>query len=229
MQSRIPTRRDAIGWVTASVCAPVIGLGTVPFAAAAVSVPSGFRKTLEHARMALDTSTLQDFDPARVLPNPDFEYDLAVKHAGSKFEIRYAVQDLGPIQKEMDKKSQEAEADGDPQTVAVPFGDSYTTFAETAVMNMSLKTPQGPVMSPPNEFNPDSVRNEFGADWGFNCWFQPSPTFANYTDGIAVAIYRDDVRTLAFMVYLYQAKEQGGMADDDHALLERTFYALRFE
>jgi hypothetical protein len=46
---------------------------------------------------------------------------------------------------------------------------------------------------------------------------------------MAVAIYLHSVRSSAYMIYLYRAKDDGGMTDETTALLTQTFYAVRFQ
>ena len=76
--------------------------------------------------------------------------------------------------------------------------------------------------NPPRDFDPDAVRAEFGANWGMTCAFIPRPTFAKHPNGRYVAIYRHDVRTFAYMIYLYEAKAEGGMTEEMDALLAKN-------
>ena len=62
MKLVVPTRRQTIGWAAALIGAPLTAAWRVPFAAAAVSVPSEFRGKLKRAKLGLDTSKLHDFD-----------------------------------------------------------------------------------------------------------------------------------------------------------------------
>jgi hypothetical protein len=229
MKAILLTRRKAIGLVAASMCSPafVVGMiGVTPFAAAAVSIPPEFLRQLTRAKLTLDTSKLHDFDPARVLPNSHFAYDLGAKHSRTAFELRYALRDVAPMEREINSKRR---APRSAQSIVLPFETVLPSFAETGVMNMSQPLPQGPAMTEPKPFDADAVRAEFGADWGFVCRFTPRSTFAKYPAGGAVVIYRHDVRTLAYIVQLYGTDEGGKMPDDTFELYRRTFYALRFE
>lgn len=227
MEPMAPTRRDALIGLSLAIFTPVLSAAMPGEAAAQVTLPAAFAKSLLRSKLVMDTSRLADFAIARVLPNPHFEYDFAIRHNTARFEVRYAVRDLTSIEKDIEKSKREVGRN--PMNVVVPFENLLPDMAELPIMNMSVQSREGPRMGTPRMFAPEAVSREFGANTGFSCRFSPRSTFANFPDGIVTVIYRHDVRTMVHMIYLYEAEPQGGMPEAVQKIWRDIYYVLRFQ
>ncbi len=148
-------------WLT-SVPAAVLTLGLFTSGLhAQLSLPAEFSRTLGQRGMMLDSGPLAGYELVPVIPNDDMEYDVALRSASGRLEVRYALR-------------------------WDPGGNSFSAFALTTLLNVgSGEDALGPF--PPQavraEFNADrGVSGPFAPRSTFS---------SDYDSGIMVAIWAE--------------------------------------
>jgi hypothetical protein len=187
------------------VCAP-------RSAQAAVKLPAAFERQLRQGKLSLDLAELKDFEPARVLPNPHFEYDFAVRHQSEKLEIRYAIRSMA----------------GKVRTEPQFLGNDLHVDAVVGLANMARQTRAGPEIRE-SRVPPNDARDLFNADWALFCRFRPHPAFASHAHGLAFVAYSAVSKTSFYMIYLYFGREEDGrMSKETSDVFNRVYLAPRF-
>jgi hypothetical protein len=164
-----------------------------------------FIRELDDADLVFRETLLKDFAPAPIIENRHMNYELAASLDQPRLEIRYAIRTYDPSPRE---------AEVSPENMAEPM---FTT----TLLNI---TQQDSDILESAAFAPDSVKNEFNADWGASAVIIPKAEFSggDFDRCMVVFIYKE--RAGAFMFYLYNsATQEAAMRGWDG-----VFYALRF-
>jgi hypothetical protein len=172
---------------------------------AAVTLPKDFASEIERGGLVFNVNVFREFNAARMIPNPHFEYSFALRHKRLPFEARYTTRYL-----------------------SAPKGINQDAMLEayvsSSIMNMARKESSGPVMEGPRPFNSNAVRNEFGADWGVTSMIVPEPTFSKYNSGLVNVIYLKEKDVLGYSIYLFNTPS----SDEIMGIIKEIFHAMRF-
>jgi hypothetical protein len=98
----------------------IFGLLWTATAVAQVQPTNEFALELNRRGLAFDAVVFRDFTVVRVLPNPHFNYSIAVRHRTLPFEVRFATRELTPAGQLKEDSLREG-------------------LATTSIMNMSRK------------------------------------------------------------------------------------------
>lgn len=189
--------------------------------ATGVELTKKFAAELTESELVFDPTVFGEFAVARVLPNPHFDYEFALKHRNLPFEVRFATRHL-PADTVIHPRPQSPSKQRNSINVHVPT--DVEIYVITSIMNMVPKGDKGLVMADPEPFDTDAVKAEFNADWGATSRIVPDPTFAKYESGLVNVIYRDKNKVLGYFIFLYNGEMSGQM----QSTLEKVFYAMRF-
>ena len=149
-------------FLVTSVPAAVLTLGLFTSGLhAQLSLPAEFSRTLGQRGMMLDSGPLAEYELVPVMPNNDMEYDVALRSASGRLEVRYALR-------------------------WDPGGNSFSAFALATLLNVGSGEdalgpfPQKAVRA---EFNADrGVSGPFAPRSTFS---------SDYDSGIMVAIWAE--------------------------------------
>jgi hypothetical protein len=204
MKSRKPksalTRRAFVGLAAAASVLPACRPSL-----AQAALPPSFEAGLKTCGLVFDSSGLQNFAPARILPNPHVTYEYAVRHLTRPVEIRYILRGNAGVK---DKAG---------------FALDLTVYMK----NMTRKDPASQRDIHFEYFKDADVRDEFNADIGASGIFMPDPTFAVHTTGLCSAICNYKTGSLAFVVFLFQRGPEG-MSNDDTQIFMQSYHTIRF-
>jgi len=170
-----------------------------------VILPKDFAVEIQRRGLAFNVKVFREFEVGRVIPNPHFEYSLALRHRRLPFEARYATRYLSSALGIIDEALLGA-------------------YVSSSIMNMARKETSGPVMSELKAFDSNAVQTEFGADWGVTSVITPEPTFSKYDSGSVNVIYLKKKRALGYSIYLFPAEP----SDEIVQIIDEIFHAMQF-
>lgn len=149
-----------------------------------------------------------------VIENSQMNYEFAIKYPDKKFEVRYAIRPLG-------SRIEEYKANIKNQKPGDSFADPNKMYAASLLAityNIS-----GGKFAKSQDFDKNSVKQEFNADWGATTFVEVNNTFSQgYKYCMMVAIHKDDCAD-AYIFF---------MTDDKAQIMELAlpaFYALKFK
>jgi hypothetical protein len=166
----------------------------------------------------LDSNDLQfrmpeGYRKVRTHENPDMYYNFAIKNKKKKLEIRYTVLPLGSLSDLYNKSRTDT-------SIKAVKADSV--FGKTMLM-VNMLNISDTIYRDIVAFDPASVKNEFGADWGGFAMSQPRTTFAKgYKYCVIVGIHKNNVAD-GFITYLFD--DIAAVTDDIYGA---DFYCMQF-
>ncbi len=150
----------------------------------------------------------------KTIDNDQMNYEFSVKYPDKKFEVRYAIRPLV----EMIVQYKVNEVNKKPGVTLIDPNKLYLASFQAIAMNIS-----GGQFKNSQEFDRNSVKNEFNADWGSVTLVETGKTFGQeYKYCLMLAIHKDDCAD-AYIFFLSESK------DDLMALAQPAFYSLKFK
>lgn len=155
----------------------------------------------------------KDFIQAKVIENDDVIYQNAIKSKKNKLEIRYSVFSLKEQIKEYEEWKNSKEKNG----VRTDPNNGHQLFTLAVVENIAgSENPKG------TKFPDESVKNEFGANWGASFFVECKSGFGKgYKYAMITALHKDSVAN-AYITYLF----------DDYKTVQaeivNVFYSMKF-
>jgi hypothetical protein len=176
------------------------------------NLPKKFTDLLSITKMTFNQP--DEYSEIQVIENQQMNYEYAIINNAKDFEIRYAIRPLD----EMIKNYNEREKNKKPGDTNIHPNKLHTATFQAVVFNVS-----GGKFPKIGEFNPESVKKEFNADWGALTMVEVGKEFGtNYKYCFLIAIHKDDVGD-AYCFYLSNTKE--GITKN----MQAPFHALRFK
>jgi len=167
-------------------------------------IPESFTEKIEHCN--INFIQPEGFEETEIIENPDQSYDFAIKHKELKVEIRYFIRAYDETEIEFNRTA--------PNIKGAMF--------MATIMNMTHGK-----SSEFEEFPPDAVKKEFGADWGatsiveLDCEFGKGYKYCTLT-----TIHKNDIGDV-YVFYLYDEIEALYKKMND--LSNNWFYTVTFK
>lgn len=176
------------------------------------SLPTEFSELLDRAQMSFETPEGMVY--TKPIPNPQMNYEYAVKMPKKKFEVRYAIRPLDTYVKEYEEFLRNKK-DGD---IMVEPNKLHSALMQATVMNIS-----GGQLPEISEFDSKAVKKEFNADWGAVAFVQAGKEFGQkYKYCLVVALHKDNIGN-AYYFYLSDRN------DNISELMIPAFHSLKFK
>ena len=176
------------------------------------NLPKKFTDLLD--RSAMNFNQPDQYSETEVIENPQMNYEYAIINNAKDFEIRYAIRPLD----ERIKNHNEREKNKKPGDINIHPNKLHTATFQAVVFNVS-----GGKFPKIGEFEPESVKKEFNADWGALTMVEVGKEFGtDYKYCLLITIHKDDVAD-AYFFYLSNTKE------DITKNMQAPFHALRFK
>ena len=176
------------------------------------NLPKQFTDLLNITKMTFDQP--DQYSETPVIENPQMNYEYAIINNAKEFEIRYAIRPLD----ERIKNHNEREKNKKPGDINIHPNKLHTATFQAVVFNVS-----GGKFPKIGEFEPESVKKEFNADWGALTMVEVGKEFGtDYKYCLLITIHKDDVAD-AYFFYLSNTKE------DITKNMQAPFHALRFK
>lgn len=165
-------------------------------------------------RCGMSFTAPEGMEEPALLENRQMGYEYALRIPGKKFEARWAIRPL-------DTHIEEYKASlSDSNTIRVDPNKWYRSVMMATVLNIS-----GGEMSEIGDFPPESVKREFGADWGATAFVPVGEEFGpGYDYVMAIAIHKDD-QADAYIFFLMSED----LVEEAQVLMQPFFYALKFD
>lgn len=160
-----------------------------------VELPNQFIDLLERAKMTFDKPT--GFSDAKLIENSEMNYEYAIQNATKKFEIRYSIRPLDHAIAEYEER-EKAKKQGDSN---INPNDLYASIFQMLILNIS-----GGELPEIREFDKQTVKAQFKADWGASTFVRISTEFGQkYKYCMIVAIHKNELGD-AYLFFLSESK-----------------------
>ena len=176
------------------------------------NLPKKFTDLLD--RSALNFNQPDQYSETEVIENPQMNYEYAIINNAKDFEIRYAIRPLDDRIKNYNEREKNKKS-GD---INIHPNKLHAATFQAVVFNVS-----GGKFPKIGEFNPESVKKEFNADWGALTMVEVGKEFGtDYKYCLLITIHKDDVGD-AYCFYLSNTQE--GITKN----LQAPFHSLKFK
>ncbi|WP_018627546.1 hypothetical protein [Niabella aurantiaca] len=157
-----------------------------------------------------------NFDTVSIIPNPDMNYELALKSKTKDLEIRYSIRPLKERIEQFEKRKKDT-------TIKMSAGahpnKMYTAAFLAVIMNTSGNHQK---MTGFKNFPPEAVKKEFNANWGATTVYPLKSIFGKgYGNCMTVTLHGDDQADV-YIFYLFNNRE-------DVTAVMPAFHAIRFK
>ena len=188
-----------------------------------VPTPENAQNTLDLAGMTFTMP--KDAVAVPVVKNVQMHYEYAVTFKDQPFEVRYAIAPMG-------YSVAEAYNGGKGVTPRKTEAKDNDMLAKVFAMNIAMNVAGG-VDSPDKswqDFPPEAVKREFGADWGNTRLIEiKNNSFGTeYKHCVMVTLHKNDVAS-AYIFYLSDTKENLMRLMNELIAKTGAFYALKFK
>jgi hypothetical protein len=173
------------------------------------SLPETFNELLKRSGLVFDSPL--GLIPVKIVENRQMNYEYALKYPNKNFEIRYAIRPLDYLLNQFEKSKKLGEISINPNKL-------YSSSLQATVLNIS-----GGKLTDIAQFDKNSVKQEFNADWGATTFLDVGKEFGqNYKYCMVVAIHKDN---LADVYIFYLSDTKIGFNE----LVEPAFHSLKFK
>ena len=169
-----------------------------------------FKSILDECGMQV--SIPNEFVESKIIDNDDMAYEYAIKYPDKDFELRYSIRPIRYKKYANDTVQNEMESQRG-------FRNSqYRIILQTVILNIT-----GGIDYRIKEFDKESVKEEFNADWGATTFVNLNSNFGKgFKYCMLVAIHKDDYAD-AYYFYLSNSKDKFSESMDP------LFHTLRFD
>lgn len=176
-------------------------------------IPKEFTQLLNRSK--LDFVTPDAFIPVKCIFNTQMDYDYALKHRATKFEIRYAILPMDSALVKYERRTKNGDR------VAHPNKESEPTYRAT-LLNLGMGGLSNMKLPKITYLDSTTIKKEFNADWGATALVDVGADFGqDYRYCLTMILHKDFIGD-AYIFYLYDDK-------DDYALAKEYLHTLRFK
>ena len=148
-----------------------------------------------------------------IITNEQMNYEYALRYPENNFEVRYAIRPLDLLIEEHN----ENEKNKNPGDIYIHPNKLHKSLLQATILNIS-----GGQLPQIQQFDTNSVKSEFNADWGATTFVAVGKEFGqDYKYCMVVALHKEDIGD-AYYFYLANTK------DNFNDLMEPIFYSLKF-